>query len=198
MENCPEQQPVCLSMLPPGSAAAYLQQRSALIWVDLRAARLGSLASPSDFCLWFVTEILRTDRSGFAFQSCLCEQVGWSWDGQCRSSFHRGVKGLLLQTAEKCFSAVLWEKRLECIRLRAKESSALAISTTIATVQNTGCSPLAKACQQWNLPLSRNCWKSSHCCLGLSLAVPLGSSVLPEMCQEENRKVSHVWRECMW
>lgn len=36
---------------------------------------------------WVIAEarVLGIGRSGFAFQSCLCEQVGWPWDVQCRS-----------------------------------------------------------------------------------------------------------------
>lgn len=36
---------------------------------------------------WVIAEprVLGIGRSGFAFQSCLCERVGWPWDVQCRS-----------------------------------------------------------------------------------------------------------------
>lgn len=57
--------------------------------MDLRAAGPGSLAILVILLVirWLFGEarVLRVDRFGFAFQSCLCELVGWPWEGQCRS-----------------------------------------------------------------------------------------------------------------
>lgn len=122
--NCPEEQSVCLSMLFSSSAAPHFQLRPASIWTDLRAAGPGSLAILVIFLVirWLCGEarVLGVGRSGFAFQSCLCKQVGWPLDGQCRSVPQFPQRGIRTIASNCCEVFQCREKMLECNRLSTK------------------------------------------------------------------------------